>query len=118
MKAELLFFGFICEHKLPIVTADHVGKLFKAMLPDSKIAKKRSQTKTIHILSRAVAKLSIFDLKSALSSSDLYKWFGLATDGSSDDNDKFLPILVRHFATNGLVTTSLIDMPDIDKGSD
>ena len=56
MKAELLFFGFICEHKLPIATADNVGKLFKAMFPDSKIAKKCSQTKAIHILSRAVAK--------------------------------------------------------------
>ena len=51
-------------------------------------------------------------------SSDLYKWFGLATNGSSDENDKFLPILIRYFATNGLVTTPLIDMPDIGKGSD
>ena len=120
MKAELLFFGFICEHNLPIATADHVEKLFKAMFPDSKIAKKYScsQTKATHILSRAVAKESIFDLKSTLSSSDLYTWFGLATGGSSDENDAFLPILIRHFATNGLVTTSLIDMPDIDKGSD
>ena len=42
----------------------------------------------------------------------------LATDGSSDENGKFLPILIRYFATNGLVTTPLIDMPDIDKGSD
>ena len=120
MKAELLFFGFICEHNLPIATADHVEKLFKAMFPDSKIAKKYScsQTKTTHILSRAVAKESIFDLKSTLSSSDLYTWFGLATDGKSYENDTFLGILIGHFAANGLVTTSLIDMPDIDKGSD
>ena len=64
MKAELLFFGFICEHNLRIVTADHVGKLFRGMFFDSKIAKKYScsQTKTTHILSRAVAKESIFDL--------------------------------------------------------
>ena len=39
MKAELLFTGFICEHNLPISTADHAGKLLKAMFPDSKIAK-------------------------------------------------------------------------------
>ena len=49
MKAELLFFGFICEHNLRIVTADHVGKLFRGMFLDSKIAKKYScsQTKTV-----------------------------------------------------------------------
>ena len=46
---------------------------------------------------------------------DLLKLFGLATDG---DSDRFLSVLIRRFATNGLVTTSLIDMSDIDKGSD
>ena len=69
-------------------------------------------------MSGAVAKESVSNLKSTLSSSDLYKWFGFATDGSSDENDKFLPMLIRHFASNGLVTTSLLDMPDINKGSD
>ena len=46
------------------------------MFPDSKIATKYScsRTKTIHILSGAVAKESISDLESTL-----YKWFGLAT---------------------------------------
>ena len=39
MKAELLFTGFICEYSLPISTADHAGKLLKAMFPNSKIAK-------------------------------------------------------------------------------
>ena len=42
----------------------------------------------------------------------------IATDGSSDENDKFLPVLIRHFSKDGLITTSLLDMPDIDKGSD
>ena len=53
------------------------------MFPDSKIANKYScsRPKTIHILSGAVAKESISDLESTLSSSDLYKWFGLATMG-------------------------------------
>lgn len=84
MKAELLIFGFICEHNLAIsAIADHIGKLFKEMFPGSKIANKYScsRTKTIHILSGAVAKESISDLESTLSSSDLYKWFGLATMG-------------------------------------
>ena len=70
------------------------------------------------MLSGTVAKEYISDLNSTLSYSDLYKWFVFATDGSSDENDKFLHILIRNFATNGLVTTSLIDIYDIDKGSD
>ena len=75
------------------------------MFADSKIAKKYScsQTKTTHLLSGAVAKESISDLKFTLSSSDLYKWFALANDGSSDEIDKFLPILIRQFPTNGLI---------------
>ena len=120
MKTKLLFSGFICEHNLPIAIADHVRKLFQAMFTDSKIAKKYfcSLNKATHMLSGTVVKEYISDLNSTLSYSDLYKWFVFATDGSSDENDKFLHILIRHFATNGLVTTSLIDISDIDKGSD
>ena len=68
------------------------------MFPDSKIAKKYpcNPTKTTCILSEAVAKESLYDLKSTFSSSDLYKCFGFATDGSSDKNDKFLSILISH----------------------
>ena len=73
---------------------------------------------TTNVLSGAVAKESVNNLKSTLSSSDMYEWFGFATNGDSDENDKFLPMLIRHFASNGLVTTSLLDMPDINKGSD
>ena len=40
------------------------------------------------------------------------------TDGSCDENDKFFPVLVRHFYKDGLITTSLLDIPDIGKGSD
>ena len=40
MKAELLFTEFICDNNLPISTADHAGKLLKAMFPDSKFEKK------------------------------------------------------------------------------
>ena len=117
MKVELLFAGFICEQNLPIATADHAGKLLKVMFPDSKIAKKYScgRKKTTNILSGAVAKKSVSNLKSTLSSSDLYRWLRFATDGSSDENDKFLPTLIRHFASNGLVTTSLLDISDINK---
>jgi len=90
------------------------------MFPDSKIAQKYAcgRTKTTHILSGAVAKESVGKLKAPLNEPSLNKWFGIATDGSNDENDKFLSILIRHFAEDGFVTTSLLDMPDIDKGSD
>ena len=71
MKAELLFTGFICEHNLPISTADQAGKLLNAMFPDSKIVKKYScgRTKTTNVSSGAVAKESVSNLKLTLFSS-------------------------------------------------
>lgn len=116
-KAEILFSGFLVEHNLPLATADHTSKLFKSMFPDSKIANKYScgRTKTSHILTGAVAKDIVSDLKEELSST---RWYGLATDGSSDEDDKYLPILARHIGSkSGLVETSLLDMPDINSGS-
>ena len=61
IKAELLFTGFLCEHNLPIATAEHSGKLLKIMFPDSKIAQKYAggRTKTTHMLCGAVAKESV-----------------------------------------------------------
>ena len=45
-------------------------------------------------------------------------WYGLATDGSRDADDKFLPVLVRHVDKDStLITTSLLDMPNINSGS-
>ena len=116
MKAELLFTGFLVEHNLPISTADHASKLFKAMFPDSKIVNKYKcgRTKTTHILTGAVAKQIISDIKEELAT----RWYGIATDGSSDEDDKFLPVLVRHTGKNsGLIETSLLDMPNINSGS-
>ena len=79
------------------------------MFPDSKITKNScGRTKTTNVLSGAVAKESFSHRKS----SDLCKWFGFATGGTSDENDKFLPMLIRHFArhfaSNGLYWTCLI----------
>ena len=46
------------------------------------------------------------------------RWYRLATDGSSDKDDKFLPILVRQAdKVSGLIVTSLLDMPNITSGS-
>ena len=44
--------------------------------------------------------------------------YGLATDGSSDKDDKFLPVLVRHVdKDSGLTAIALLDMPNIDSES-
>ena len=46
------------------------------------------------------------------------RWYRLVTDGSSDKDDKFLPILVRKAdKVSGLIVTSLLDMPNITSGS-
>ena len=37
VQADLLFSGFLIEHNLPLITADHHAKLFRKMFPDSKI---------------------------------------------------------------------------------
>ena len=105
---------------MPIATAEHSGKLFKILFPNSKIAQKYAcgRTKTTHMLCGPVAKEPVDNLKTLLNQPDLTKWFGIATDGSCEENDKFLPVLIRHFSKDGLITTSLLDMPDIDKGSD
>ena len=116
-KVEILFSGFLVEHNLPLATPDHTSKLFESMFPDSKIANKYScgSTKTPHILTGAVAKDIVSDLKEELFSTG---WYGLATDGSSDEDDKYLPILARHIGSkSGLVETSLLDMQDINSGS-
>ena len=90
MKTDLLFSGFLVEHNLPLSTADHAAKLFRNMFPDSKIVNKYrcSCTNTTHILTGAVAKQITSDLKEVLL---LTRWYGLATDGSSDQDDQIFP---------------------------
>ena len=56
----------------------------------------------------ALAKQITNDLKEELL---LTRWYGLATDGSSDEDEKFLPVLVRYVdKDSGLIATSLIDI--------
>ena len=45
------------------------------------------------MLTGAVAKQITSNLKKELL---LTRWYGLAADGTSDEDDKFLPILVRY----------------------
>ena len=63
----------------------------------------------------AVAKQITGDLKEVLL---LTHWYRLATDGTSNEHDKFLPVLVRHVdKDSGLIATLLLDMPNINDGS-
>ena len=71
--------------------------------------------KTTHMVSGAVAKQRTNNLKEELL---LNHWYGLAIDGSSDKDDTFFPVLVRHVDKNsGLILTSFLDMPNINSGS-
>ena len=48
----------------------------------------------------------------------LTPWYGLATDGSSDEGDKHLPLSVRHIdKDSGLIAASLLDIPNINSSS-
>ena len=87
------------------------------MFPDSKIVNKYrcGRTKTTHMLTGAVAKQITSDLKEGLL---LTRWCGLATDGTSDENDKFLPLLGRYVDKDSrLIATLLLDMPSINRAS-
>ena len=117
VKAELLFSGFLVKHNPPLSTADHTAKLLTNVFPDFKIVNKYrcGHTKTTHMLTGEIAKEITRDLKDELL---LSRWYGLATDRSSDENDKFLPVLVRHVdKDSGLIATSLLEIPNISSGS-
>ena len=60
----------------------------------------------------AVAKQITCNLKGAIV--DLL-WYGLATDGSSDVDNKILPVL-HVDKDSGLIATSLLVMPNINSG--
>ena len=63
------------------------------------------------MLLRTVPKHITSNLKEKLLSS----WYGFTIDGSSDKDDKFLPVLVRRCVDkdSGLIATSLLNMPNI-----
>ena len=91
-----------------------MSKLFKSLFPDSQIVSKYmcGQTKTSHILTETVSKYVMKDIKEEIIAAH---WFGLAKDGSGDEDDKFLPIFIEHIGKDsGLAETSLLDMPDIN----
>ena len=69
----------------------------------------------LHVLTGSVAKDNTEELSKYLQST----WYGIATDGNSDETDKYLPVLVRYEeGADDLVQTSLLAIPDINIGSD
>jgi hypothetical protein len=45
-KAELLWTGYLTEHNISTSASDHAGDLFRAMFPDSEVAKKFTCART------------------------------------------------------------------------
>ena len=124
IKAEALMVGFLVEHNLPIASSDHLSKLAHRMFPDSKIAGSLAcgRTKSTHIL-QTIATESVKEATSTIAITVpakeqhdvLSPWFSLATDGSSDVDDKYFPVLVTHWHTSGEVVTSFVDMPIVNQ---
>ena len=86
------------------------------MFPVSKITAKYKyeRTKTTHVLTGPVAKNYIEELSKYLQST----WYGIATDKSRDETEKCLAVLDRYEGLDGLIQTSLLDIPGINVGSD
>lgn len=106
-NAEMLFTSFLVEHNLPIRSADHAGPLFRAMFPDSKIAKKYSCARTKStVLIQSMANATQQGITSVLQR----KPFSLATDGSNDSGDsKLYPLVVSYFdEAEGKICTLLL----------
>ena len=67
-----------------------------------------------YMLTRAVAKQVTSNLKKELL---LTHWYGLATDGTSDGDDKYLAVIVRYVDKDSGLIVTLLDMPNINSGS-
>ena len=55
-RAEVVTTNFLIQHNLPLATSDHLGPLFRAIFPDSEIAKQYgcARTKTMAIINKAL----------------------------------------------------------------
>ena len=109
VKAQLLFSSFLADHNLPLRTANHAAKLFRNKFRDSKIVNKYrcGHTRTKHMLNEQITSHLNKELL-------LTRWYGSAGNGMSDEDDNFLPVLDKD---SELITTSLLDRPNIKSGS-
>ena len=114
IRAECLFVDFLVEHNLPIATADHANKIFPQMFPDSKIAKEfacaRTKSKCIvDTLAENTVEQNVVRMKEAP--------YSLATDGSSEGDKKYFPIVARVIDNNGMIKTVLMGNPTCKGGA-
>ena len=116
INAEVLFAQFIVEHNLPPTCADHAGKLFRSMFPDSDIAKrfKCARTKTTALVKHTADT----DQKHLVNTLQTVP-FSLSTDGSNDRGGTTLyPFVVRYYdERTGRVVTELLELEDINGAS-
>lgn len=108
-KAELLFTSFLVEHNIPLAVSDHAAHLFRAMFPDSAIAKKYgcARTKT-----SALVQHMSDQTKEEIACVLRISSFSLSTDGSTDNNAvKLYPVVVSFFNEKlGKVCTLLLSL--------
>ena len=96
IRAEVLHTNFIVQHNISFLTADHMAPLYRAMFPDSNIAKnfRCKRTKTTCILNKALyprIKTNLFEYMSE-------NPYALVNDGSSDCGlSKMNPVCVYIF---------------------
>ena len=91
IRAETLFALFLVEHNLPLSASDHAGLLFRAMFPDSRIAKdygcaRSKTTDIVRVCGSEVGSQLAMDMRSGP--------FVLGTDGSQEGGEKYFPIVV------------------------
>uniref|UniRef100_H2ZYM9 DUF4371 domain-containing protein n=1 Tax=Latimeria chalumnae TaxID=7897 RepID=H2ZYM9_LATCH len=96
---------------------DSFNKLVSRMFPDSDIAKGYAcgHTKASHLI-HCIGKESIDKVRKELlpDSGEEKKWYSLSTDGSSDNDDKYFPILITCEDSEGLIGTQFLDMPTVN----
>ena len=110
-KAKVMVTNFLVQHNLPLATADHMGPLFKAIFPDSKIASlyASGRTKTSAIINVAIGP----HCHAYLVDHCKRHPFSLGIDGSNDTGvDKMNPVTIRIFdiSRSKTVTSHFYDM--------
>uniref|UniRef100_H3AC39 HAT C-terminal dimerisation domain-containing protein n=1 Tax=Latimeria chalumnae TaxID=7897 RepID=H3AC39_LATCH len=110
IKAEVLFQGFVLQHNLPFAVNDGFNKLVARMFPDSDIAKRYAMGSH-----KGKSSYSLYwERKSEKNCYQTLEKYSLSTDGSSDNDDKYFPILATCEDSEGLTGTRFLDMPTVN----
>lgn len=116
-RAEVLFAGFVAEHNLSFMVADHFSELVKEMFPDSAIAKKFAckRQKTVNIVNQAIAP----ELDRKVTDLCRKEKFTVMMDESNDKGDnKCVAILMRVAdRTERKIKTGFLSIPICNIGT-